>query len=884
LNRADVDTFADLYATAGTKSPMWFEPCLEVLRKSLRTDKSGMTGCVAVSTIFEIGSCFRLDPESGVLLHDGKPTSLGPRAIALLRALVGRAGQYVSKSDLLDAGWPHDQVTEGNVAVQVLAIRRTLAQGGGDTWIETLPRRGYRFLGPVKKLTTHRTDPSDDGGSSLPPAQSSFVGRERELIEIKRLLPSRRLLTILGFGGVGKTRLALQVATEVVDAYRDGVWMADLVPLRESSLVSATVGQLLGVAERPGKSSTEALCAYLKSRQVLLILDNCEHLVDACARLAEAILRNTKDVTIMATSREPLRLSDEQSYVLQPLSLPNVSSPETTLKSEAVELFVDRVRQHLPGFELTPEREGAVAGICIHLDGIPLALELAAARARSLSVEQINTRLSDRFRLLTTGPRTALPRQQTLRAVLDWSYDLLAEDERVVLRRISIFPGSFTVEAASAVASDDRIDAYAVTDLMSLLGSRSLVIADASTGETRYRLLETTCAYAQEKLAETGEGAAIGRRHAHFFRDFFEPALDDRLSKTAIVWRAKYVPELDNVRVALDRAFDTGDSAIGVALAGGSGELWGMLGLFGEGVRRLENAIDRIDDQTPASEQARLWLWFGRLVDETPAQACRAFERAAELYERLGDRMGRGHALVRLGRVLAFMGRSQEAERALGNAYPLLKDLAPPRVLSLYFAHRAFFATFTGDLAAARVNYEQSLELDRQAGDEFGVLAIIGNLANVTWALGDLDAASAATREQIALLRRSRVSTRRLLGYALSNLAGILTERGDLSEALSAAKEGLPLVKADGSGWIFGDHVALRAALAGRLREAARVAGYSDAAWAAKKASRQPNEARARDRLHSLLREKVSTDDLARFLAEGAKMSEDEAWRLALEG
>ena len=837
---------------------------------------------VRVASMFELGN-FRLDPENGVLTRGGRPSAVGPRGVAVLAALVERANEYVSKARLIDAAWHGTVVEEGNLPVQIAAIRRALAIGGGEAWIETLPRRGYRFVGPVKRLTVTESG-INTKRSNLPRSLTSFVGRERELVQIKRLLPSKRLVTILGAGGIGKTRLALQAASEVLDAYRDGVWLAELAAIRDAALVPPTIAQLLGLPEVAGGSPIESLRAYLKSRQLLLILDNCEHLIGACARLVDALLRDVDDVTFLATSREPLNLAVEQGYVLQPLSLPDSRSNDRLLRSEAVQLFVERVRQQLPGFEPTPDRVPAIAGICVHLDGIPLALELAAARARSLSVEQINARLADRFRLLTTGARTALPRQQTLRATLDWSYDLLCEDERVVLRRLAIFPGSFTVEAASAVASDERIDRHAVVDLLSQLVSRSLIIADTGAETTRYRLLETTRAYALEKLDESGETAPIQRRHADFFADFFDPALDDRLDNPTAAWRAKYLPELDNVRLALDWALrDSGDPELGIALAGSSGELWGMLGLFGEGVQRLQTAIDCTNPATRESAQARLWLWFGRLVDETPAQARPAFERAAELYRRADDHLGVAHALARLGRVLAFMGEFHESERVLEEAYSLLKNGAPPRLLSLYFGHVAFLKTFSGNLAEARTNYERALEFHRRAGDEFGVLALIGNLANVAWALGDLDAAAAATREQVSLLRKSPVSTRRLLGYALTNLAGVLSERGDVREALTAAREGLPLVKEDGSAWIFADHVALRAALAGRLADAARLAGYADSAWRLKKATRQPNEARARERLHAMLREKLDAPELDRLLAEGAELSEDEACRLALE-
>jgi predicted ATPase/DNA-binding winged helix-turn-helix (wHTH) protein len=839
-----------------------------------------------VSVVYEIGP-FRLDPEAGVLTHAGIPTALGSRAVAVLTALVERANEYVPKARIIDAAWPGVVVEESNLAVQISAIRRVLADAGGERWIETLARRGYRFVGPVAE---RRDSPAQGSArasrlSNLPEPLTSFIGRERELVEIKRLLPGKRLLTLVGVGGIGKTRLALQVAAEVVDAYRDGVWLAELGSIRDPSLVPTSVAQALGVQERAGTPLTESLRGQLKSRQVLLIIDNCEHLLDACVRLVDALLRGAADVTVVATSREPLRVASEQIYPLQPLSLPEQgASAETMERSEAVQLFVERVQRQLPGFELTTSRAHAVAELCIHLDGIPLALELAAARARSLSVEQISARLGDRFRLLTGGSRTALPRQQTLRATLDWSYDLLAEDERAVLQRLSIFPSSFTVEAASAVASDAAIDEFAVIDLLSQLVARSLVIADTTAGGTRYRLLETTRAYALEKLAEVGEAEIRKRRHAEYFRDLFEQAPDDWLRMPDAKLRATYLPELDHVRAALDWALGPdGDRRIGIALAGASGPLWGTFGLFGEGVHRLEVALGLIEPHTSESEQARLWLGLGRLVDETPPRARPAFERAAELYRRLSEPLWLGLSLVRLGRVLAFMGRFEDSEALLTEAHSLLERAGPPKLLSFYFFNFGFLKALTGDLVSARSHYEQSLALDREMGDEFGALAAFGNLANVTWALGDLDAAAASLRQQVEFVRNSPMRTKRLLGYALTNLAGVLTERGDLDDALAAAREGLPLVKEDGSAWIFVDHVALRAALAGKLSHAARLAGYSDYTWAAQKATRHPVEARSRDRLHALLHEKLAPDEIERLLAEGAKMSDDEACRLALE-
>ena len=837
-----------------------------------------------MTRIFELGP-FKLDADAALLTREGTLTPLGPRAIRVLGTLVAHAGGYVSKAKLLDTAWPGVVVEEGNLAVQVAAIRRVLAQApGAERWIETLPRRGYRFVGPVRELADERPEASDSKLTNLPEALTSFIGREREMVEVKRLLAGKRLVTITGAGGIGKTRLAMQAAAEVVDAYGDGVWLAEFASIRDPSLVATTIAQTLGVPERAGTPATELLCAHLKSRQVLLILDNCEHLLDSCAHLVNTLLPGAKGTTILATSREPLRVAGEQTYALPPLSLPESGAKaEAIRESEAVQLFVERVQRQLPEFELAG-RSAAVAGICTHLDGIPLALELAAARTRSLSVEQINERLGDRFRLLTSGSRTALPRQQTLRATLDWSYDLLTEDERVVLRRLSVFPGSFNVDAASAVASDAGIDGFAVIDLLSRLVERSLVVADTSSGDTRYRMLETTRAYGLEKLAEGREIHEVNQQHARYFRDRFAPALDDWLLKPGAEWRERYWSELDDVRAALDWALGPGgDSSIGIALAGGSGVLWSTLGFFGEAIRWFNTAIARVDAHTPESDQARLWLWLGRLVEEEPAKARPALERAVELYRQIDDPLGLGLSLARLGRALAFTGKFEQAEAALTEARPLLERSGPPKALSFYLFNFAYLKSQSGDAIAARTHYEQELALDRRVGDEFAVLATLGNLANVTWALGDLEATAASFREQVTLIRQSSAKTIRLLGWSLTSLAGVLTEMGKLDEALVTAREGLPLVAEGGSAWIFSDSLALRAGLAGKLSAAARLAGFADHIFVVKQATRHPIDLRHRKKLHALLREKFAPDELEGLLAEGAKLSEDEACRLALE-
>ncbi len=839
-----------------------------------------------MARIYDIGP-FRLDADLGVLARSRTPVMLGARAVAVLTMLVEHANEFVSKDRLIEVAWPGVIVEENNLPVQVRAIRRVLAQApGGEQWIETLSKRGYRFVGPVNAVADGGRDKKEAVRSNLPEATTSFVGRERDLVGIKRLLPAKRLITIVGVGGIGKTRLALQIAAEVIGAYGDGVWFVDLGALRDAALVPTALAQALGVQEVAGKSLTAALCAHLRSLQLLLILDNCEHLLGTCAALVDALLKGTGQTAIIATSREPLRVAGEQVYLVQPLSLPQPdSSVDAPQRSEAVQLLVERLRQQLPDFEVTAERAPVIAELCIHLDGIPLALELAAARARSLSIEQINARIGDRFRLLTSGARVALPRQQTLRATLDWSYDLLSEDERVVLRRVAVFPSGFTVEAACAVAWDVQIDEFAVIDLLSQLVARSLVIADTGAGTTRYRLLETTRAYAQEKLIEAYELGEMARRHAQYFCTFFARAPDDFLRLPDSELRERYAPELEQVRAALDWTLGPdGDATIGIPLAGVSGPLWGMLGLFTEGARRVEAAIARIGPDTLEAQQALLWRQLGRLVEETPARARPAFERAAELYRRVEDRLGLAYTLAQLGRALALMGSFEEAARTLGEAKSLLEHGGPPWLRGLCFFNTGFLGNISGDLVGARINYEQSRMLFLQAGDEHSALAAFGNLANTTWNLGDLDATKASYRELVALWRASPMKTKRTLGWVLGNFAGVLIDRGEFDEALAAGGEALPLLLEVGSAWIFVGQFALHAALTGKLDNAARLAGYADCAWAAKQATRNPVEARMCARLRDILRKELPADQLQRLREDGAKLTEAEACRLALEG
>lgn len=847
-----------------------------------------MDSGAAMSRTIALGP-FRLDVQAGVLLRDGRPETLGARGVAVLAALVRNAGSHVTRQELLDAAWPGLVVEESNLSVQISAVRRVLAQvSGGDGWIETLARRGYRYVGPHSRIDDASSDAAPAPvAAGLPASTTRFIGRERELIELKHRLADARLVTVIGAGGLGKTRLALQAANEVAGAYRDGVAFVDLARIDDPARVPSAVAQALGVRDTPGRSLLDALTGHLRRRECLLVVDNCEHLLDPAAATIDALLAAAPGLSVVATSREALGLPGEQAYPLAPLALPGGAGDDEdeAYRSEAVQLFLDRARLRRPDYTLADGPSATIVQLCRRLDGIPLALELAAGRLPSLGATQIVARLDDRLRLLTAGSRTALPRQQTLRATLDWSHDMLPEPERALFRRLAVFPGSFALEAAVAVAAGDGQDELGVIELLSRLVARSLVIADFTPQGARYRLLETTRAYALERLAAADEVAAMRRRHATQVATLVARAHDDWLRLPEDRWWSTYAGAPDDLRAALAWvAGEGGDAALAFALAAGSGPLWLELSLAGEGRERLKAAAASLPASASAADRARLHLWLGMLLgDSLPADVLESKTRAVACAREAADAGLLGLSLVQWAYTAAHLGRLDEADAALDEAERVLPADAPARLRARWAENRAFVETRRGRLAEGQSLLEASLAALQAGGHRREVARVLGNLADTRWALGDLAAAAEGFRalvQQAAALRMTEV----MRGFALCNLAGVLTEAGELDAALAAAREGAPLMRANGALWIHADHHALRTALAGHLGVAALLAGHADARHAALHGARLANERRARERLQTLLDQGLPADEQARQLAHGARLDDDEALRLALAG
>ena len=498
-------------------------------------------------------------------------------------------------------------------------------------------------IGPAARSVPSPVGPvATAAPTNLPAATSELIGRALPLAEVTELIGIHRLVTLIGSGGIGKTRLALEVARQHLPGHADGVWIAELAPLSDPGLVPVTVAVALGLSLPAGAESPERVAAALGAARVLLVLDNCEHVIEAAARIAEALLRANPHARVLATSREPLRAPGEYVYRVLPLHVPpeGAEGREHLLEAAAVRLFVARARALDLHFSLDARSAALVGAVCRRLDGIPLAIELAAARTATLGVEGLAARLDDRFRLLTGGHRTALPRHQTLRATLDWSYDLLPAIERTVLRRLAILVGAFTLEAASAVTD---LDVAEIVDSVTNLAAKSLVIVEGIGDVTRYRLLETTRAYVLDKLAGSDDLDRVARRHAEYHRDLFARAATERAARPTVEWLAVYGRQIDNLRSALDWAFSPrGDASIGVALTAAAVPLWFQQSLLLECRSRAERALASLDSQPGRDARCEMQLWaaLGVSLTQTGGSApntMAAWTTALQIADRLGD-------------------------------------------------------------------------------------------------------------------------------------------------------------------------------------------------------------------------------------------------------
>jgi predicted ATPase/DNA-binding winged helix-turn-helix (wHTH) protein len=729
------------------------------------------------------------------LLAGGVAVPIGARAFEIVEVLVQSANDLVTKNDLMDRVWPGATVEENTLQVHISAIRR--AFGPDRDMLKTLSGRGYRLSGSwTARQRASATepfvpplmrDPRPPQADNFPRITGHLIGRAAAARQVRDLISAYRVVTLAGPGGIGKTSLAVEAARGLLAHFDGGGWFVELASLSNPDLVPSTIASALGL-KLNSEISAESVAHAIGAKHVLLVLDNCEHVIDAVASFVESFVSLCPRATILVTSREVLRVSGECVYRVPPLEVPAMDEKDADdiLRRGAVELFVARAKASDSDFFPHAETLPAIGAICRHLDGIPLAIEFAAAHAAMLGVPQVTADLRDRFALLTRGRRTALPRHRTLRAVLDWSHELLTGAEQLLLRRLAIFPAGFTIEAVAAVMSDSGLGVAAVTDGIANLVAKSLVMLDTSAIGTRWYLLETTRAYALDKLARHGETESTAWCHAAYFRDVFASpgsGFKARLSKEDLIRQSR---EIDNVRAALDWAFSVGgDETIGIDLTAAYAPVWMSTSLMAECCERCERALGSLEPSLRLKTWSEMWLRIALgsalITIMGPSERARlVLIRALQIADDLNDLDAQARALSALATVLAQRGEYAEAHAAVGRLSHIAQSIGDPAILivadrslgtMLLTAGRPREAQFYVErvLRSAAVPDDQRRSTWRHSDHRAMARAV---LARALWLQGLIDDAHAEARRSLEELHGSghTLSICRVLYYGVCRI------------------------------------------------------------------------------------------------------------------
>jgi predicted ATPase/DNA-binding XRE family transcriptional regulator len=776
--------------------------------------------------------------------------------------------------------------------------RETLALLAGALALSDDQRRAFEAAAapPVSPRRRERASVTvgpwaDSAFPSLPLALSSFVGRDRELAEIGKLVRGHRMVTLTGAGGVGKTQTALHVATALSESAKGAACFVALAPLDNPLLVAAAIASTLRVQELPNRPLLETLVAYFKNKALLLILDNCEHVITQAAIVADTLLGACPRVRILATSRESLRAAGEYNYRLPTLSFPSPAASDIRAADAstygAIVLFTDRACAADQRFALTDENAPVVADLCRRLDGIPLAIELAAARVNQLSLKVIAEKLDDRFRILTGGSRTALPRQQTMRATIDWSYDLLSAPERQVFERLSVFAGGCTLDVATKVCGGDEASQADVFDLLSSLIEKSLLVTDLEGHEPRYRLLESFRQYAREKLVMRGEDRAIAHRHALAYTEASERLGPMRDRVPHEVWIAQPREELDNWRAAVQWSLiDGADVPLGQRLVGELVCLW-TAGNFDDARRWVSAALEVADKQTPASVLARLRLAeaiAAKHLGDSRVQLASG-EAAMALYRQIGDLKSLAHAQETVGNALLTLGRVTEAIAILTEALMAERKFGSPGDTAQVLRNLASACSQRGDFTAAHGYYAEAVSL-LEAADEKGNLAYTKlDLAELALAEGNPELALRHGTEMLAVAGDVDLNHRCVI-YALTSMSTSLITLGRYNEGEDRARQAVGLAREQQFEVLAAyalQNLAMAAALRGQsdariapreYEKAARILGFVDARLAERGSPREATDS-SYNRILAVLRRAIGADCVERLMRDGAMATEE---------
>jgi non-specific serine/threonine protein kinase len=697
-----------------------------------------------------------------------------------------------------------------------------------ETMWESVPRQEKSPPEPAisPEVTRAAHSRADTRRHNLPVELTSFVGRSTEMADVIRLLRAHRLVTLTGTGGCGKTRLALRVAGPVVSEFAHGIWHVELAPLADPNLVAQTVAAVLGVQEQSDQALLDTLVDTLQAKRLLLILDNCEHVIEVCARLAEALLRGCPMVQILATSREALSVAGEVAWRVPSLPIPpqrslpaDVIDLAALSRFDGIQLFVERACLVDPGFALTESNAPIVAQICWRLDGIPLAIELAAARIKMLSIERIAVRLDDQFRLLTGGSRTALPRQQTLRATIDWSYNLLSEFERRLLRFLAVFAGGYSPEAAEAVCSvgvgegsrspDTRYptpETPSVFDLLTQLIDKSLVQVDKREGEERYRLLETIRQYARDRLIDAGESESVRDRHFDWFLELAEWVEPELIGPEQVAWLDRLETDHDNFRAALAWGLDSRPAVEGLRLAGALWRLWHVRDRQTEGLDWLRRTLTAPGAEIATTARAKALQGVVELTlfeaGGRSAEQARAAEESLAICQDVGDRAGSAWSMNMVGRDAISQGDYARAESLLEQALVLAREEKARWVMAQVLEGLGNLALVRSNLLVARQRFEESLALFRDLGDRRAIAASCMWIGNDAVLLGDYVVARARLGEALSISRE--LHSQSWCGFTLLELAALARIEGSYEQSRLFIEEALAIARDIGARWLHG--------------------------------------------------------------------------------
>jgi len=758
--------------------------------------------------------------------------------------------------------------------------------------------------------------------NNLPAQTTRFIGREKDIEQVSQLLDKSRLVTLTGIGGTGKTRLSLQVAAERIEQYADGIWFVELAPVSQPTFVANAISEVLNVADRPGKSILDSLKEALKKKRLLLVLDNCEHLVEACAQVVDSLLKACPQLCILASSREGLRVEGEMIWAVAPLLLPKEDlKREQLLQTPSVQLFVERAQAAKSSFRLTEENAEAVATICRNLDGIPLALELAAARLQMMTAQKLAEMLEDRFRLLADGKRAALPHHQTLRAAIDWSYDLLDAAEKILLNRLSVFRGGFVLETAEGVCADEaptldpspaqagegkvqsslpsflrsggEVDAgrsgglpkSAILNLLTQLINKSLVEVDEQAEEVRYRLLETVRQYGQKKLIETGELNRLNEAHFVYFLNLAEQAEPQLYKADQVEWLRRLHQDHDNLRAALSWALQQSWAEATQRLCAALGRFWFVQGYLAEGREWLKQALHK-REAVSKEVQTKTLRWAGTLarLQGDYEEARTLLNQSLEQCTQTQGRRGEAIALVELGIVARFRGDHAQTQSLFDRGLTLFRDLDDRLGVAWVLNHMAMLARRQDKLALTYALASESLHIYQELGDRYGIAMALNSRASAQLDQKDYRAAQSSYGEYLVICRE--LEDKRGIAMALGNLGIVALEEADIERAREQLTQSLSIFHDLGDRQLMAYALSVLARTIWAERQGARAAQVQGAVAALLKdlkAPLQSDEQKKFDQTASALQAALGQEGYQQAFESGERLTLEQAIELALK-